>query len=126
MAARFPPAARLRSAADFRSLQGAPGRIESRLFRVRYATGSATSARLGLAVSRKVSKRAVVRNRIKRVVRDSFRHHRDKLPVIDLLVIAKAAAADAERAQLRRELESLWPRIKPLPTTAPGSVPAPR
>lgn len=126
MAARFPPTARLRSAADFASLKAARGRAENSLFRIRYASGTAPSARLGLAVSRKVSKRAVDRNRIKRVVRESFRHHRAELPTVDMLVIAKAPAAHAERDQLRRELENLWPRIKRLQESTPAPGPKPR
>ena len=42
----------------------------------RSETPAVRPRRLGLAVSRKVDKRAVGRNRIKRVLRDCFRHHR--------------------------------------------------
>ena len=68
--------------------------------------------RLGLAVSRKVSPRAVCRNRIKRQVRESFRHHMHKFASLDLVVIAKPPAARAESSQLRAELTQLWQRIE--------------
>jgi ribonuclease P protein component len=68
-------------------------------------------ARLGLAVSRKVSPRAVVRNRIKRMVRESFRQHQDQLGQLDLVVIGKPAAAARSRTELTRSLERHWSRI---------------
>lgn len=49
--------------------------------------------RLGITVSRKVGD-AVVRNRVKRCVREWFRHSRCELePGIDLVVIGRSAAA---------------------------------
>ena len=51
--------------------------------------GLQQSARLGLAISKKNAKRAVDRNRIKRLIRESFRQNREKLPGIDLVVMAK-------------------------------------
>lgn len=52
-----------------------------------------TDARLGLAVSRKVGG-AVVRNRVKRHVREFFRTHRARLPRgTQVVVVARPAAA---------------------------------
>jgi len=46
----------------------------------------AGDARLGLVVGKKLLKRAVDRNRVKRIVREQFRLRRSKLPVCDLVV----------------------------------------
>lgn len=76
-----------------------------------------------MAVSRKVSTRAVVRNRIKRVVRESFRQRRVRLPALDVLVIAQTAAATTENAGLRDDLERAWRRVQALkPPAAPGTI----
>lgn len=48
--------------------------------------------RLGLAVSRKVSKRAVDRNLIKRIARECFRRRRAGLSAADYVVIARSRA----------------------------------
>ena len=71
--------------------------------------------RLGLAVSRKVSKSAVRRNRIKRQVRESFRRYRDSLAVgpegaggIDFVVVARPLASSTGNSELRRDLDRLW------------------
>jgi ribonuclease P protein component len=83
--AGLPPAARLRRAGDFAALKSAAGRLQTRHFALRWMAGSSGSCRLGMAVSRKVSKRAVERNRIKRVIRESFRAERETLPTFDIL-----------------------------------------
>ena len=67
--------------------------------------------RLGLAVSRKVSARAVGRNRIKRQVRESFRAHSAALPAMDIVVMAKREAASADNASLRASLEKHWRKL---------------
>lgn len=84
------------------------------LFRLHLGAGSSeevtggAGARLGVAVSRRVSKRAVERNRIRRQVRESFRLNRLHLPARDYVVVARSAAADASNPQLRQALEALW------------------
>jgi ribonuclease P protein component len=66
--------------------------------------------RLGLVVSRKVGG-AVVRNRVKRRVREWFRRHRGALPQgADLVVIARASAATLSAAAVRDELSALVAR----------------
>jgi len=119
----LPPQARLRSAADFAALRHAAGKLDTRFFLIRYHAGATPQPRLGLAVSRKVSKRAVQRNRIKRVARESFRHARELLPPLDVLVIARAQAADAPNDLLCGDLDRAWPRLKALNrASGPGTI----
>jgi len=121
--AGLPPSARLRRAAEFAAFRDASGRVQARHFLLRVIPSVVGEARLGLAVSRKVSKRAVARNRIKRIVRESFRLHRAGLPALDVLVIARPIAADAENAALRAELDVAWRKLQALkPGPAPGTI----
>src|SRR5271156_2082915 len=99
-AAGLPREARLRRAGDFAALRNASGRLGGRCFSVRYRKNDLDHARLGLAISKRVSKRAVERNRIKRLVRESFRRVRDQLPAIDLMVMAREQAAGGPGPQL--------------------------
>lgn len=115
----FPPEARLHNAADFASLRLCRRPLRGRYFLIRHVPGAADTARLGMAVSRKTSPRAVVRNRIKRAVRESFRRHRQALPAVDMLVIARREAADAPSASLREELEQHWQSLARSTRAAP-------
>lgn len=116
MAAPFPRAARLLTPKDFARLRGISRRVGFRHFSAEVAPRetSGTGARLGLAVSRKVSKKAVRRNRIKRIARDSFRRFRADLPGVDILLIARSSADLEENPALHEELERLWQRIAAL------------
>lgn len=116
--AGLPPSARLRRAADFAALRHAGGRARSRYFALRWGASPTGSARVGLAVSRKVSKRAVVRNRIKRIIRESFRAYRGELEALDVIVIAQPVAAAADAGALRQDLDQAWPRRKALKRSA--------
>jgi ribonuclease P protein component len=53
----------------------------------------------------------VVRNRIRRVVRESFRHHRQTLPNVDILLIARSSAAGQTNPVLRADLERIWQQL---------------
>lgn len=95
--------------------------------------------RLGLAVSRKVDPHAVGRNRIKRVLRDSFRLQRARLAAGDYVVVARPGASRCSGDELRTAFLGLLKRagaLRPadaaasqggvaLPVTpAPGTMPA--
>jgi ribonuclease P protein component len=122
-AQRFPRAARMLSARDFGALRGAGRRIATRHFHAEYRTTDHATARLGLAVSRRVSKSAVQRNRLKRLVRESFRRHLAQLPAVDILVIARSSAVAVESSALLDDLAALWRRLPALkPTQAPGTM----
>lgn len=121
--AGLPRTARLRRAADFAALRQTRGRVRGRFFMLRYGVNAAGTARLGMAVSRRVSLKAVERNRIKRLIRDSFRHRRAQLLPMDILVIAHRDASGQPGEALRADLDALWSRMRPLkPTRAPGTM----
>jgi ribonuclease P protein component len=76
------------------------------------AAAAPAEARLGLAISARAVPRALARNRIKRLARESFRACRAQLPAADLVLQARAGAGTAERAELRSTLDRLWRRVK--------------
>ena len=81
---------------------------------MRYRQNELGHARLGLAVSKRVSKRAVERNRIKRLLRESFRRIRSQLPPLDVMVMAREQAAGVPGPELLAELDVLWRKLVPL------------
>lgn len=68
-------------------------------------------ARLGLAVGVRAAGNAVNRNRVKRVVREAFRHIHQELPAVDLVVNARPAAGKASNADMTASVMVLWDRI---------------
>ena len=70
-------------------------------------------ARLGLAVGVRAAGNAVNRNRVKRVVREAFRHIHQELPAVDLVVNARPAAGKASNADMTASVKALWNRIRP-------------
>ncbi len=80
-------------------------------FGVYVARNTCSLARLGLVVSKKVSKKAVVRNAVKRRIREFFRQQAlvsDMCSSIDYVVVAKAPALGLSTAQFNIELASLF------------------
>ena len=72
------------------------------------------AARLGLVIAKRQIRRAHERNRIKRLVRESFR----QLPVreraaLDIIVIARHAAEEHDNATIARALARHWQRLFP-------------
>jgi ribonuclease P protein component len=66
-------------------------------------------ARLGLTISRRAAKRAVDRNRLKRIARESFRAQ--ALSALDFVVMARSDAAGADPAVLRQSLDRHFRRL---------------
>ena len=109
--AGLPREARLRRPSDFAALRTSSGRAGGRCFHMRYRDNDLGHARLGLAISKRVSKRAVERNRIKRLLRESFRRVRHQLPAVDMMVMAREQAAGVPGPQLLAELAGLWKKL---------------
>jgi len=118
---RFPAGHRLRSPEDFRRVLTTGRRRGDHLLTIIAVPGEGQGARLGLAVSRKVSKSAVGRNRIKRVAREYFRQRREHLPAVDIVVMARPAAAQADNRQLVASLERHFDRIQRQCAGSPSS-----
>lgn len=62
--------------------------------------------RLGIVIAAKVGT-AVKRNLIKRIIRETFRRHREKFPQADLVVICNLSLKNLGRVEIRRSFETL-------------------
>ena len=101
---KFPKTARLRKRPEFLSLSRAGKKVHSANFVVISRKNDMSESRLGVTVSGKVGN-SVVRNRIKRLVRELFRRHRNEIRgTADVLVIARPSAAKLSAHLVRNEL----------------------
>jgi ribonuclease P protein component len=108
---RFQRADRLLSSQDFKRVGRCGERLAARHFVVLLAVsenpGQGGRRRLGVTVSRRVGN-AVVRNRIKRAVREWFRRRREQLESpLDLVVIARAPAEFLNARELGEVLDEM-------------------
>ncbi|MFO7861456.1 MAG: ribonuclease P protein component [Desulfosalsimonas sp.] len=86
--------------------------VADRLFVVAFCENHLVRPRLGVTVTRKVGS-AVVRNRIKRIVRQYFRTNRHRLGGnFDINVIARKSAAEASSNEMFASLEKLFCKIR--------------
>ena len=118
--ARFRPADRVLLPRDYARVRRHGRRLASKNFALSLAPrddqritpraargGHPSKTRLGMAVSRKVGN-AVVRNRVKRAIREWFRHSREAVaPETDLVVIARPGARHLDAQEIRAELGRL-------------------
>lgn len=71
--------------------------------------------RIGIIVSKRVAKQAVIRNRIKRIIRESFRLQQPGLSGADIIVIARSECRNMDKKSLREVADSLWQKLIALP-----------
>lgn len=68
-------------------------------------------ARLGLVVAKKHIRHAVNRNRIKRVVRDTFRHAQSELNALDVVFLVRKGMDTLSSGEQTALLEQSWQRL---------------
>ena len=107
---RFTKNNRLLDAAAFGRVFKKASRSRDKLFTVLARGNEESIARLGLAISKKHCRRATARNRIKRVIRESFREQQALLSGIDVVVINQPAATTASNDEIRVSLDRHWQR----------------
>ncbi len=106
----FPSSHRLLTSNDFRRVFRQRRKVSTRCASLHLARNGLDHARLGITVSRKVSKKAVQRNRIKRCVREYFRKNNVRLTGTDVVFTAYPGCAELTNAALAGILENLWQR----------------
>lgn len=100
---------RLLTAADYTRVFTKAQRSSDRYFTVLMRQHAGGPARLGLAIAKKQLPRAVDRNRVKRIVRESFRQH--QLQDHDFVVLARWDTLTATNDELFASLRLHWKRL---------------
>jgi ribonuclease P protein component len=101
---------RLKKPVEYQYVFDNPIKSSDQYFTLLAKKNSCQHPRLGLAIAKKSVKKAVCRNSIKRLVRESFRVQQG-LGGIDIVVLAKPDAVRVPMAQLRKSLDKHWLRL---------------
>jgi ribonuclease P protein component len=86
-------------------------RSADRYFTILFRSNTLSHPRLGFAISKQKVRLAVGRNRLRRLVRESFRRRATGLPSVDLVVLARDAATSAANGEIVTSLATHWTRI---------------
>lgn len=98
---------RLLTAADFRYVFERPKKIKAGPVDFYIRLNEKGIARLGLAVPKKAVKRAVDRNRLKRLLREQFRRHHPVLLGYDVVVVVRSGNAQGLASQWQKMIIAL-------------------
>ncbi len=111
---KFSRQSRLLRPADFKVVFQQPIRSSDDSFRILARANGKQYHRLGMAVSKKACAKAVGRNRIKRVVRESFRARMVGLvtdDALDFVVLPAVQATNQSNKTLDESLSIHWQRL---------------
>jgi ribonuclease P protein component len=116
---RFPATSRIKKTREFNRVYARGKRARGPLFLVVLAPNRLPVTRVGLSVGKRVGG-AVRRNRIKRMLREAFRHVRPQLPPgLDIVLVAESL----ERKYLLPELQADLVRLVHKALAAPARPP---
>jgi ribonuclease P protein component len=107
----FPRQLRLTRAIDFQQVFKKNIRYRDACITILVGNNAGTFPRLGFAIARKQVQKAVKRNVLKRLFRESFRLNQHRLPARDMVIMVKRKILLSERAQLRAMLDQHWNSI---------------
>jgi ribonuclease P protein component len=100
---------RLLTASDYKAVfDAADYKVSSPQLLVLAINTGRVNPRLGLVISKKNIRFAVQRNRVKRLIRESFRHHQLELAGLDIVVLARKALDQLDNHSITQLTEKLW------------------
>ena len=109
---RFSRLYRLVSKQDFQSVFAKPSKVSRKYLLALYQPNQRSHARLGIIIGKHHVKRAVDRNRLRRILRESFRYQKEALKGLDIIVIIRsectALGGRSGNKVLRDDIDNLW------------------
>lgn len=105
----FTKARRLVHRKQFEYVFSRAKKVTTQEFVILHCKSSANEARIGFALSKKQLPKACQRNRMKRLLRESFRN--TSLPPVDIVVLARHGSAEAKSSTISEKLDLAWQKI---------------
>lgn len=106
--AKFSRAMRMNSPRDYTRVFRQAKRVSGDGLMILAVENKIGHPRLGLAIAKKHLKLANHRNRLKRIIRESFRQHQSDFASIDVVVLSRADIKQYDSAQIWAALEQHW------------------
>ncbi|MBN2688997.1 MAG: ribonuclease P protein component [Gammaproteobacteria bacterium] len=104
---------RLTPSASFKHVFQRGIRVRHSLFSCAFVYNELTYSRIGIVIAKRNVKRAVARNRIKRIAREVFRHNSVLKEInVDLIVVAYKGADQLDNCEVRECLEILLKKLQ--------------
>lgn len=108
----FGKSGRLLNAADYSAVfDDVEWKVSSKEILCLSRKNGCTHPRLGLVIAKKNIRLAVQRNRVKRIIRESFRLHQQQFPAIDMIILARPGLGNFSNNELHAEMSKLWSRL---------------
>ena len=108
---RFPSDWRIRTTAVFQHVYSKRQRLSGYYYVLYYLNNDIGHSRLGVVASKRSVKKAVIRNRVRRIAKEAFRRQKNRLPSFDLIFIAKACANEASNRELHKCINRLFKQL---------------
>lgn len=108
----FPRRLRLLTAGDYRQVfENATFKVHGKGLMALASPNDLGHPRIGLVISKKSMRRAVDRNRVKRLVRESIRFQQHRLPAVDIVILSRRGVGELDNETLHRQLFGMWRRL---------------
>lgn len=107
----FPRNHRLITKAEFKCVFDRSNKVTQRHLLALFKPNEKPYARLGLVIGKRFVNSAVARNKIKRVMRESFRLNQKRLAGFDIIIIARHQCDTLDKAKLREGIDKLWEKL---------------
>jgi len=104
----FPRLYRLVTKQDFQSVFATSHKATHRYLLALYLPNNRPYARLGMIITKRHVRLAVHRNQLRRMIRESFRHEKEALKGLDIIVLMRSKWSPLDKAVLRDDIKRLW------------------
>lgn len=109
----YPRQLRLLTGGDFkRVFDGAVFKVSEQPLLILASPNDLDHPRIGFVISKKNIRRAVKRNRVRRIIRESFRLNQHNLPNIDMVILARKDLDKLDNVALFQMMNRNWSRLR--------------
>ncbi len=108
MTLSLPPQYKLLSKEEFQFVFAKANKVKRKHFLALHRPNQRPYARLGMVIAKQRLKRAVDRNLLRRIIRESFRAQKESLKGLDIIVLLRSECTPLGKKDLRDDVDNLW------------------